>query len=99
MDEREVIDGLVAEITGAKGSWQQASCKQFVFGVFKQSPKNKDGFPALSGDTIRARARERLCKESGEFDDIEYEDFEKALSEMCDVWDEWRYALENWGHS
>ena len=95
MDEREVIDALVAELEFAKDTyWQQPGYKDSLFQTFSKSPKNEQGIPALCGDTIRERARDKLGRDSEEFKAIE-----KILYEVCDAWDEWRYAIENWSQS
>ena len=88
------IPRLVAELSDASkafGTWRQSNYKKFIFEVFQSAGGGQDQIPSITGSDVRRLVCEYLKDKPDDQRTIE-----KTLSEVCDAWDEWVFALRNW---
>ncbi len=92
MDEQEVADAMIAQLKLTNlHNWEQPGYKPSLFDIFLNSQRNENGTPLLSGDIVRDGVREQLGDEI-----TKDPEFEKMLDLVCEAWNEWKYAVENW---
>ncbi len=92
MNEHEVVDAMISQLKRTRlHNWEQEGYKPSLFDIFCKSPRNENGTPILFGDNIRDSIREQIGDELASDQELE-----ALMNLVCEAWNEWKYAVENW---
>lgn len=91
MTVNQIVEQLICILEHRSG-WREPSNRNDLFRLFVNSPRDGSGLPLVYGDHLKELVGFRLDRFTERFKRIE-----PSLSQVCEVWDEWRFVVVRLG--